>query len=122
MISRAEALRLAAMPSDSAAKIVMAKVKHIALFKFKDGATAEQINQLFDDILDITENIDVIEDYVAGANNSPEGLSQGYTHGFIMQFADAAARDAYLAHAEHERIKNLLLAHADSVLAFDFEV
>lgn len=100
----------------------MAKVKHIALFKFKEGISEEQIAGIFDGILDITENIEVIEDYVQGANDSPEGLSQGYTHGFVMQFADATARDTYLGHPEHEKIKALILPVADSVLAFDFEL
>jgi hypothetical protein len=100
----------------------MGKIKHIALFKFKEGTSEEQINQLFDDILDITENIEVIEDYVAGENNSPEGLNQGYTQGIVMQFADAAARDTYLTHPEHEKIKGLILPHTESVLVFDFEL
>lgn len=100
----------------------MAKIKHIALFKFKEGTSEELINQLFLDVLDLTENIEGIEDYVSGANNSPEGLNQGYTHAFVMTLADAAARDAYLAHPEHEKIKALILPLAESVLAFDFEL
>lgn len=100
----------------------MAKVKHIALLKFKDGTPQEDIERLFDELLDVTESIPGIEDYVSGVNSSPEGLNQGYTHAFIMTFADAAARDAYLPHAEHERVKALILPHVDSVIVFDFEV
>jgi hypothetical protein len=100
----------------------MAKVKHIALIKFKEGTSEEQIGQLFDELLDITETIPGIEDYVSGTNTSPEGLNQGYTHGLIMTFTDAAARDAYLPHPEHERVKSLLMAHVDSLIVFDFEV
>jgi len=100
----------------------MSKIKHIALLKFKEGTSAEQIGQLFDELLDMTENIPGIEDYVAGENCSPEGKNQGHTHGFIMTFADAAARDAYLPHPEHERVKQLILPHVDSVVVFDFEV
>ena len=37
-----------------------------------------------------------------GPNISPEGLSRGHTHGFTIDFEDAAARDAYLALPEHE--------------------
>lgn len=100
----------------------MAKVKHIALLKFKAGTSQEQIDQLFDQLLDVTETIPGIEDYVSGVNSSPEGLNQGFTHGFIMTFTDAAARDAYLPHPEHERLKAVLLPHVDSVIVFDFEV
>lgn len=100
----------------------MAKIKHIALLKFKEGTGSDQIGQLFDELLDITENIAGIEDYVSGENCSNEGRNQGYTHGFIMTFTDAAARDAYLVHPDHERVKAAILAHVDSALVFDFEL
>lgn len=100
----------------------MAKVKHIALIKFKEGTSPERIDQIFEQIMDMTEVIPGIEDYVAGENSSPEGLNQGFTHAFIMTFTDAAARDAYLPHPEHERIKGVLVPHVESIVVFDFEV
>ena len=100
----------------------MARVKHIALVKFKQGTTEEQIAKIFDEILDMTESIPEIEDYVAGPNSSPEGLTQGYTHGFIMTFKDAAARDSYLANPERTRLKANHQAHIESVSVFDFEI
>jgi len=100
----------------------MSKVKHIALFRFKEGTTEEQINRVFDDLLDLTENVAGVEDYVSGTNNSPESLNKGFTHGFVMTFSDAPARDAYLANSDHERVKSLLLANIDDGLVFDFEV
>jgi hypothetical protein len=100
----------------------MSKVKHIALLKFKDGTSEEQINKLFDDLLDLSETVDGIEDYVSGTNMSPEGKSAGYTHGFIMTFSDAAARDAYIGHAEHQKFQAAAMPVVDSVVVFDFEV
>lgn len=100
----------------------MSKVKHIALLKFKAGVTEEQIDKVFSDLLDLSENIPGIEDYVAGPNSSPEGLNQGYTHGFVITFADAAARDAYLPHPEHEKFKVEALPLVETVAVFDFEV
>ena len=100
----------------------MAKVKHIALFKFKEGTSAEQIDDIFNQVLDLSETVEGVEDYVSGVNNSPEGLSKGFTHGFIMTFTDAAARDAYLSNADHERVKALILQHTEDALAFDFEL
>ena len=100
----------------------MSKVKHVVLLKFKESTTNEQIDQIFQEILDLTESVDGIEDYVSGANNSPESLNQGYTHGLVMSFSDAAARDGYLANPEHERVKQMALPHTDQVLVFDFEV
>lgn len=100
----------------------MPKVKHIALFKFKEGIAQEQIDQAFDQLLELSESIDGIEDYVSGMNNSPEGLNQGYTHGFVMTFTDAAARDAYISHPDHERVKTAVLPSIEALVIFDFEV
>ena len=100
----------------------MAKIKHIALFKFKEGTAQEYMDQVLDQLLELSESIDGIEDYVGGTNNSPEGLNQGYTHGFVMTFKDATARDAYLAHPDHERFKTGVLPSIDGVTVFDFEV
>jgi len=101
---------------------MMSKVKHIALFKFKEGTAQEQIDQALEKILELSESIEGIEDYVCGINNSPEGLTQGFTHGFVMTFSDAAARDAYLAHADHERVKTEVLPSIESIIIFDFEI
>ena len=100
----------------------MAKVNHIVLFKFKPEVTPEEIGSLFNEVLDMTESISGIENYSAGVNSSPEGMSHGYTHGLLMTFTDSAARDAYLPHPEHERIRNLLLPKVETAAVFDYEV
>ena len=100
----------------------MAKVKHVALLKFKDGTSEDEINRIFSELMDISENIPGIEDYVSGPNISPEGLSEGYTHGFVMTFSDASARDAYLPHPDHEKFKAGAIPHIEKVLVIDFEV
>ena len=98
------------------------KVKHIALLKFKEGTSQEQIDDVFSQLLDLSENVAGIDDYVAGPNNSPEGLAEGFTHGFVMTFHDAAARDAYLTNPDHERFKSNALPVIDKVIVFDFEI
>jgi hypothetical protein len=100
----------------------MAKVKHIALIKFKEGTSTQQIDQLFDALLELTENVEGVEDYVSGTNNSPEALNKGLTHGFVMSFHDAASRDAYLTHPDHEAVKSKFLPIVEDIIIFDFEV
>jgi len=92
------------------------KVKHVALLKFKEGTSQEQIDDIFNQLMDLSENVPGIEDYVA------EGLSEGFTHGFVMTFHDAAARDTYLTNADHERFKGNALLVVDKLIVFDFEV
>ncbi len=100
----------------------MSKVDHIVLIKFKEGTTPEGIDKILDEFLDISETIPGIENFVSGPNNSPEGLNQGYTHAFVMTFTDSIARDSYLRHPEHERVKQLALQVFESVLVLDFEL
>src|SRR3984957_15586292 len=100
----------------------MSKVKHVVLLKFKEGTTEEQTGKFFDDLLDLSETVPGIDDYVSGNNCSPEGRAEGMTHGFIMTFSDAAARDAYIVHPEHERFKTDALLLVEKILVFDFEV
>jgi Stress responsive A/B Barrel Domain len=100
----------------------MSKVKHIVLLKFKEGTVEEQITKFFEDVLDLSETVPGIDDYVSGTNCSLENRSEGLTHGFIMTFSDVAARDAYLVHPEHERFKTMAMTMVEKALIFDFEV
>ena len=51
----------------------MSKVKHIVALKFKDGTSEEQIAKFFEDVLDLSESVPGIDDYVSGTNCSTEG-------------------------------------------------
>ena len=100
----------------------MSKIQHIALVKFKAETTPEQIDEIFSRLLDVTEIIPGIENFVSGPNNSPEALAQGYSHGMVMTFESSAARDAYLPHPEHEKFKTFVAPHIDSIAVVDFEL
>ncbi|HEY9596669.1 MAG TPA: Dabb family protein [Cyanophyceae cyanobacterium] len=99
----------------------MPKIQHMVLLKFKADVTPEKITELFDLLGELQDLISGITYYSGGSYSSHEGLNQGYTHGFLMTFESVTARDAYLPHPEHERVKAALLPHLDSVIAFDFE-
>ncbi len=100
----------------------MSRVKHIVLFKFKEGTSAEQVEQIFNDILDLSESVPGVDDYISGPNTNAEGLNDGYTHAFVMTFTDTAARDAFLVHPDRARVRASVDAHVEKALAFDFEV
>ena len=97
-------------------------VQHIVLFKFKPGTVESKIRELFEELAGLQQKIPGILYFAGGPYSSPEGLNRGFTHGFIMTFESAAARDAYLPHPEHERVKEMILPHVEDVIAFDFEV
>src|SRR5688500_10816712 len=96
-------------------------VQHIALFQFKSGTSDAIIQRAVDDLRRLTTVIPGITDCSIGTNSSPEGLAGGLTHGFVMTFRDAAARDAYLPHPEHEKFKSLVLPHIEKVVVFDYD-
>ena len=100
----------------------MAKVKHIVLLEFKTGTSGEQIAGFFRSLAGLRREVPGLEDFAGGPYSSPEGLNQGYTHGFVMTFASAAARDRYLPHPAHERVKGEIVPHVEAIVAFDFEV
>ena len=56
----------------------------------------------------------------SGAYSSPEGFNKGFTHGFLTTFANPEARDRYLPHPDHEKVKNALFAIIEDAVAFDF--
>jgi len=99
----------------------MLVIKHIALVKFKPGVSEGQIEDIFAQLKALKEGIPGILDFSSGRNNSPEGLNGGFTHGFIMTMQGAAARDAYLAHPEHEKVKAIALPNVENIVVFDYE-
>jgi hypothetical protein len=99
----------------------VAKVKHIVLLKFKQGTSEQQIAGFLRSLSGLRSEIEGLEEFAGGPYSSPEGLNQGYTHGFVMTFSDARARDRYLPHPAHERLKGMIVPHLDSIVAFDFE-
>lgn len=100
----------------------MPSVKHVVLLRFKWDVREADIADAFDRLAELKNLIPGLTDFVHGPNTSAEGLSEDLTHGFVMTFVDAAARDAYLPHPEHERVKRALLPKVERVLVFDFEV
>jgi hypothetical protein len=100
----------------------MAKVKHIALMKFKADTADEQIEKAFDDLLDLSETVSGVENFVWGMNNSPEGRNQDYGHGYVMTFTDAAARDGFVASSDRARVMETVTPLLESTIVFDFEL
>ena len=99
----------------------MAEVKHIVLLKFKPGTTPQQVSGFFKKLAGLKGQIPGLKEFTGGSYSSPEGENKGYTDGFIMTFSDAAARDGYLPHPVHEKVKAEIVPHVEALIAFDFE-
>ena len=95
---------------------------HIVVFKYKPGATEEQIKQVTDAFVALKTKIPGIIAIEHGVNNSPEKRNQGFTHVYQVTFTNAAARDAYLPHPAHKAFGALLgkLGVLEDVFVVDY--
>lgn len=94
---------------------------HVVLMQPRADVDAEQVDHLWRLLRALAGGIPGIEDVICGPNANPEGLEQGYTLGFVVRFADAAARDGYLPHPAHIAVIPLVQAVAERVLVFDLD-
>ncbi len=98
-------------------------IRHVVLLKLHNAAEATQI---FTALKALQPQIPGILTIASGIDCSPEGLQRGYTHGFTVDFIDAAARDAYLPHPAHQIVGGMVVAACeggvDGVLVLDFEI
>jgi lysophospholipase L1-like esterase len=95
-------------------------LRHVVLFKFKDDVTADQIQEVVDAFAALPGKIDTIRGFEHGTDVSVEGKAEGYTHGFVVTFADEAGRAEYLPHAAHQEFVKLVGPRIDKVLVFDY--
>jgi hypothetical protein len=98
----------------------MPKVHHIVLLKFKPGAD-DQFAPLVAALDALRQRVAGFLGFSSGPYASPEGMNRGFTFGCLMTFADAAARNSYLVHPDHEAVKQKFLPFVEDVIAFDFE-
>src|SRR6478736_6135945 len=116
-------LTLAMLATSSFAQNNMEKTKvlrHVVLFKFKDDASAADIQKVEDAFKQLKPKIDLIKDFEFGKNNSPENLNQGFTHCFFVTFASEKDRDDYLVHPAHKAFVEILKPYLDKALVIDY--
>lgn len=95
-------------------------LRHVVLFKFKDGTSKEDIKKVEDAFSALPSKISEIHGYEWGLNNSPEGLEKGFTHCFFLTFKSEKDRAIYLPHPDHKAFGEVLGPHLDDVLVIDY--
>ncbi len=99
----------------------LGQLRHVVLFQFKEDTPPEKVKEIEDEFRALRSKIPTIVDFEWGTNNSPEGLSKGFTHCFVVTFADAQGRAVYLPHKAHAEFVALLKPHMKDVLVIDYE-
>ena len=95
-------------------------LRHIVLFRYTAETSNEQIKLIEHNFKRMQSLIPEIYSIESGGNNSPEGLSKGFSHVFLLGFESEPNRDLYLSHPVHEEFKKWLADYLEDVLVFDF--
>ena len=107
-------------PAPTGSSATLGSLRHVVVFKFKDGTPPGKVNEIVEAFGGLKAKIPQITGFEWGLNNSPEGKDQGFTHVFLVTFADAKGREAYLPHPEHEKFKALVGPHLAGVYVVDY--
>ncbi len=108
-------------PQKDSAKTAEKELRHVVLFKFKDGVSADSVKGMEVAFKGLASQIKEVKKLEFGLNNSPENINQGYTHCFTVTFNSEADRAIYLPHPAHKAfIDNHLKAILDKVCVVDY--
>ena len=95
-------------------------VYHVVALKFKEGTTAVQIKQVTDAFAELKTKIPRIQTLHWGTNISAEQRNKGFTHCFVLTFANQKDRDAYLIDPAHKAFGKLAGPVFADVFVIDF--
>lgn len=95
-------------------------LRHVVMFKFKDGTTAEDVQRIEQAFAALPGKINTIYDFEFGTDVSVEGKSAGFTHCFLVTFRSEAERAIYLPHPAHKEFISIVGPHIDNVLVLDY--
>ncbi|MDK1375963.1 MULTISPECIES: Dabb family protein [unclassified Sinorhizobium] len=102
-------------------------IRHCVFIRFRPEVTNAEREAIHAEIAALRDRLPGFLAVHIGVNVSPEtGMDKGYGEGFIADFADAAARDAYLDDAEHQKTGAKIVAAAQGgvqgVFVYDLEL
>jgi hypothetical protein len=95
-------------------------LRHVVLFKWKPETPAAKIAEIEAAMHALPSQIPQIAGYEWGTDVSVQGLSQGFTHCFVVSFQSEADRDIYAPHPAHAAFLALSKPHREVVMTFDY--
>jgi hypothetical protein len=96
----------------------VSEVAHIVLLAFRPDAAPDVVEGLLEQIRDYRQ-IEGVTDVHTSDDVTVGGEPSHYTHGVIIEFTDAAARDRYLPHPSHLAVVARLDPLLEHKLVFD---
>ncbi len=93
--------------------------RHVVIFKFKEDTSAEKINEVIETFASLSGKINSIKSFEWGTNKSKE-LTDGFTHCFVVTFANEAGLEEYLNNPDLKEFRKSLSGPLEKALAFDY--
>ncbi|WP_353127102.1 Dabb family protein [Parapedobacter pyrenivorans] len=97
-------------------------VRHYGVLVFKKEISEAEIEESLRTMKELVLQIPGLLDMEYGPYSSPEGMNDGFTHGFLITFDSEESRDAYLPHPIHEQAKGVVVPRLERAIVFDFVV
>jgi len=94
-------------------------VWHTVWFKFNEGVTDEQKQEMLDGLNDLPDSIDAIQTLACGEDFA--GRAPGYEVGLVVTFETRAGLEEYGPHPYHQNFVAKFKPLWADVLALDFE-
>ena len=95
-------------------------LRHAVFFKFKDGASKEDVKGVVDAFRALPAKIEEIRGFELGESLPKSERNDGLTHCFLLTFDDEAGRGVYLPHPAHKEFGNVLRPHLEKVFVIDY--
>lgn len=97
-------------------------LRHVVIFKFKETSSKASIDSVVDAFMGLAKKIPVVKSMEWGLNDSPENFHQGFTHCFVLTFANKKDRDeVYQKHPAHMEFQKILRPHMEKVFVVDYK-
>ncbi len=102
-------------------------IKHCVFIQFRPEISQPERQALYQALAGLQAHLNGWLGFAAGANDTPEqGMDKGYDGGFIIDFADEAALNAYQQHPLHQQLSQQLVAAAQQgvqgIMVFDMHL
>lgn len=97
-------------------------LRHVVIFKFKESSPKASVDSVVNAFVALKDKIPVVKAFEWGLNDSPENWHQGFTHCFVLSFANKHDRDEiYQKHPAHAAFQKILVPHMEKVFVVDYE-
>ena len=96
-------------------------LRHVVIFKFKETSSKASVDSVVQAFVALGKKIPVVKSLEWGLNDSPENFHQGFTHCFVLTFANKKDRDeVYQKHPAHMEFQKILRPHMEKVFVVDY--